>query len=99
MFLVVIVLMDPRFASQVVGVAQAINKKSGEDGAFTDQDEKVWGACIDGHLLPAAPARARAGVSLACPDALLSTSTGFFLLLGFFGHRPPQRSALRDVTA
>lgn len=27
--------------SQVVGVAQAINKKSGEDGAFTEQDEKV----------------------------------------------------------
>lgn len=27
--------------SQVVGVAQAINKKCGEDGAFTEQDEKV----------------------------------------------------------
>lgn len=27
--------------SQVVGVAQAINKKCGDDGAFTEQDEKV----------------------------------------------------------
>lgn len=26
---------------QVVGVAQAINKKYGEDRAFTEQDEKV----------------------------------------------------------
>lgn len=31
----------PSYPSQVVGVAQAINKKSGEDGAFTEQDEKV----------------------------------------------------------
>lgn len=27
--------------SQVVGVAQAINKKCGDGGAFTEQDEKV----------------------------------------------------------
>lgn len=30
-----------QFCSQVVGVAQAINKKCGDDGAFTEQDEKV----------------------------------------------------------
>jgi hypothetical protein len=27
----------------VVGVAQAINKKCGENGTFTEQDEKVLG--------------------------------------------------------
>lgn len=37
----IILLTDPHFVPQVVGVAQAINKKSGDDGAFTDQDEKV----------------------------------------------------------
>lgn len=35
--------LSPPHWSQVVGVAQAINKKCGEDGAFTDQDEKVSG--------------------------------------------------------
>lgn len=34
-------VFSPSYPSQVVGVAQAINKKCGEDGAFTDQDEKV----------------------------------------------------------
>ena len=34
-------VIRPFCPSQVVGVAQAINKKCGEDGAFTDQDEKV----------------------------------------------------------
>lgn len=29
------------FLSQVVGVAQAINKKSGNGGTFTEKDEKV----------------------------------------------------------
>lgn len=58
MFLVVIVLMDPRFAPQVVGVAQAINKKSGDDGAFTDQDEKV---CKRTHRRPSFPCRIRTG--------------------------------------
>lgn len=38
---VIVLLTDPRFVPQVVGVAQAINKKSGDDGAFTDQDQKV----------------------------------------------------------
>uniref|UniRef100_A0A8C4HTA2 Phosphodiesterase n=1 Tax=Dicentrarchus labrax TaxID=13489 RepID=A0A8C4HTA2_DICLA len=31
---------------EVVGVAQAINKKCGEDGAFTDQDEKDFSAYL-----------------------------------------------------
>uniref|UniRef100_A0A672HPN3 cGMP-specific 3',5'-cyclic phosphodiesterase n=1 Tax=Salarias fasciatus TaxID=181472 RepID=A0A672HPN3_SALFA len=31
---------------EVVGVAQAINKKSGEDGAFTEQDEKDFSAYL-----------------------------------------------------
>lgn len=34
---------------QVVGVAQAINKKSGIGGTFTEQDEKVFiigGLCV-----------------------------------------------------
>ena len=40
-------MIPPFCPSQVVGVAQAINKKCGEDGAFTDQDEKV----CKGHRL------------------------------------------------
>ncbi|KAM9827138.1 cGMP-specific 3',5'-cyclic phosphodiesterase isoform 1-T1 [Neosynchiropus ocellatus] len=32
--------------NEVVGVAQAINKKCGEDGAFTDQDEKDFSAYL-----------------------------------------------------
>ena len=33
--------MDVLFFYQVVGVAQAINKKSGNGGTFTEKDEKV----------------------------------------------------------
>lgn len=80
MFLVVIALMDPRFAPQVVGVAQAINKKSGDDGAFTDQDEKVCSARIGGRLLPAASAPAflrRALMLCSCPPQDFSSYLAF----------------------
>lgn len=85
----------------MVGVAQAINKKSGDAAAFTEQDEKVeegwsWEPAATFFLLLLLADGWRPS---GCADVVFLTSTGFLCLFGFFGHRPLQRSALRDVPA